>query len=264
MPTLTLRGIHCYPIKSAAGLTADRWEVDRFGLRHDRRWMLVDPKGRLITQRERPGLALIRPSIRGETLLVEGPGMASLELPLRPRPAVRTMVQVWDDSCSAAWLGPEAAAWFSQVLDTPCSLVYMPEDTVRPIAHASAPPDGRVSFADAFPFLLLSEESLAELNRRLPAPLPMNRFRPNLVIAGGEPHEEDRLGSFHIGGIGFRVAKPCARCVLTTVDQATGRRGREPLRTLATYRREGGAVLFGQNLAHRGTGELRVGEVLRR
>jgi uncharacterized protein YcbX len=148
------------------------------------------------------------------------------------------------------------------VLETDCSLVYMPETTVRPANTAYAPPGHRVSFADAFAFLLISEESLADLNGRMPAPLPMNRFRPNLVIAGGTPFGEDAMGSFRIGALPFRVVKPCDRCVLTTTDQATAERGLEPLRTLATYRRWDGKVWFGQNVVHEDTGRLAVGDAL--
>jgi uncharacterized protein YcbX len=135
----------------------------------------------------------------------------------------------------------------------------MPDATVRPANPAYAPDGIRVSFADAFPFLLISEESLADLNAKLARPLPMNRFRPNLVIAGGEPYVEDTLERFEIDGIRFRVVKPCDRCVVTTTDQETTERGVEPLRTLATYRKVDGLVMFGQNVVHLGTGRLSVG-----
>jgi hypothetical protein len=135
----------------------------------------------------------------------------------------------------------------------------MPDPTVRPADPAYAPTGTRVSFADAFPFLLISEESLSDLNSRLTRPLPMNRFRPNLVIAGGEPYVEDTLERFAISGIAFRAVKPCGRCVVTTTDQETTERGVEPLRTLATYRKQGGEVMLGQNLVHLGTGRLTVG-----
>jgi uncharacterized protein YcbX len=141
----------------------------------------------------------------------------------------------------------------------------MPDDSVRPTDPVYTPPTSplsRVSFADGFPFLLLSEESLADLNGRLAVPLPMNRFRPNLVIAGGAPFTEDELGHFRIGGIHFEVVKPCDRCAITTTDQTTAERGKEPLRTLATYRRRGSEVFFGQNLVHHGCGRLSVGDPL--
>jgi uncharacterized protein YcbX len=158
------------------------------------------------------------------------------------------------------WVSERAARWFSELLETACSLVYMPDSTVRPADPAFAPEETRVSFADAFPFLLISEESLADLNLLLAAPIPMNRFRPNLVMRGCEPYGEDRLDRFRIGPIRFRGVKPCARCAVPTVDQATGERGSEPLRTLATYRRREGEVFFGQNLVHYDTGRLEVSD----
>jgi hypothetical protein len=257
---LRLTALHVYPIKSAGGRSVQEWEVDSFGLRHDRRWMVVDRRGELITQRTHPRLALVRPAIDGDTLRVIAPGMPALELAMHPAPSVTTRAVVWGDTCEAVRTGERPAAWFSEALGTPCSLVHMPVDTVRPADPAFAPPGVRVSFADAFPFLLISEESLADLNARLPAPLPMNRFRPNLVIGGDRPYVEDSLTAFRLGEIEFRAVKPCGRCVVTTTDQDTTQRGVEPLRTLATYRKRDGQVMFGQNVVHEGPGRLRVGD----
>jgi uncharacterized protein len=259
---LRLTALHVYPIKSAGGRSVQEWEVDSFGLRHDRRWMVVDRQGKLITQRTHPRLALVRPAIDGDTLRVIAPGMPALELAMHPAPSVTTRAVVWGDTCEAVWTGERPAAWFSEALGTPCSLVHMPVDTVRPADPAFAPPGVRVSFADAFPFLLISEESLVDLNARLPAPLPMNRFRPNLVIGGDRPYVEDSLTAFRLGEIEFRAVKPCGRCVVTTTDQETTQRGVEPLRTLATYRKQDGEVMFGQNVVHLGTGRLSVGASL--
>jgi uncharacterized protein YcbX len=264
MAAPALSALTVYPIKSAGGIAACEWEVDGFGLRYDRRWMVVDPRGRMITQRTHPRLALARPAIEGARLLVRAPGREPLALPLHPTTAVATTVTVWDDTCAALWQGEPAAGWFSRLLGTEAALVYLPDATWRPANPAFAPPSARVSFADAFPLLLLSEESLAELNRRLANPLPMNRFRPNLVIRGGRAFEEDDLGAFIIGGIGFRAVKPCDRCVVTTTDQESGARGAEPLSTLATFRKQEGKVYFGQNVVHHGTGRLAVGMELQR
>lgn len=263
MPELTLSGLYVYPVKSAGGFDAPAWPVDDFGLRHDRRWMVVDSRGEALTQRGHPRLALVRTAIAGETLRLAAPGQPPLELPAEPAGSVRTTANVWGDACESYWLGEGPATWFTRLLGTACSLVYMPAETRRPADPDYAPPGVRVSYADAFPFLMLSEESLADLNARLPAPLPMNRFRPNLVIAGGQPYAEDGLGNFRIGTLELAAVKPCDRCVLTTTDQETGERGPEPLRTLATYRKANGKVLFGQNVVHRGPGRLTVGEVVR-
>ena len=258
--TLRLTGISLYPIKSAGGIALERSEVDEFGLRHDRRWMVVDDSGAFLSQRSHPRMALVTPSLEGHRLRIQAPGMPVIETPLRPRGGVTTTVTVWDDTCPATWLGEDTSRWFSEFLETPCSLVYMGDDVFRPANPAFSPPQARVSFADAFPFLLISVESLADLNRRLAHPLPMNRFRPNLVVAGGKPYGEDEWRRLTIGGMGFRVVKPCGRCVVTTTDQATTERGQEPLRTLATYRRRDGEVMFGQNVLHETTGRLQVGD----
>jgi uncharacterized protein YcbX len=248
---LILTALHVYPLKSAGSISPSEWEVDGFGLEHDRRWMVVDTAGRMISQRTHPRLAprlaLVRPGVGDGALRLEAEGMPALELPLRPPPVVTTTSIVWDDRCQATWVGEPAARWFSDFLDTQCSLVYMPEETVRLANPDYAPAETRVSFADAYPFLLLSEESLADLNGRMAKPLPMNRFRPNLVFSGGEPFEEDRLTAFELGPLRFRAVKPCDRCVVTTTDQR---------------RKRDGQVYFGQNLVHHGVGRLQVGEAL--
>jgi uncharacterized protein len=257
---LCLAAIHVYPIKSAGGFAVESWPVDSFGLQLDRRWMVIDQFGRAVTQREQPRLALVRTEITDGALRVTAPGMPALELALHPSPAVTTSATVWDDTCEARWLGKGPSDWFADLLGIPCSLVFMPETTRRPVDPGYAPAAERVSFADAFPFLLLSQESLAALNERLARPVPMNRFRPNLVVAGGAPHVEDTLRRFRIGDLELEVVKPCDRCVLTTTDQSTAERGPEPLRTLAAYRKVGSKVLFGQNVVHYTTGRLTVGE----
>jgi uncharacterized protein YcbX len=216
----------------------------------------------MLTQRSHPRLGQIRPSLGEGALRIETDGMPPLELPLDPGVAASLAVRVWNDTCLATWTGERAARWFSEVLELDCSLVHIPTANARTVDPDYAPPEHRVGFADAFPFLLISEASLADLNRRLDTPIPMNRFRPNLVIEGVEAFGEDRLGAFSIGGMRFAAVKPCDRCVVTTTDQRTGERGVEPLRTLATYRRSNGKVLFGQNVVHTGRGSLRVGDPL--
>jgi len=260
--SIRLTGLNTYPIKSARGIPLDESAVDEFGLRYDRRWMVVDEAGVFLSQRSHSRLALVVPSIRDGTLQVDAPGMPTLQTPLHPTNTVATSVTVWDDTTPATWVGDRAAEWFSDFLGCACTLVHMADQVVRPADPAFAPPGVRVSFADGFPFLLISEESLANLNRRLAEPIPMNRFRPNLVVAGGEPHAEDGWGRIEIGGVRLQVVKPCARCLVTTTDQDTGERGKEPLGTLATYRKVGGEVMFGQNVVHENTGRLRVGDLV--
>jgi uncharacterized protein len=255
-----LSGLNVYPIKSARGIALNQSDIDDFGLRYDRRWMVVDQAGKFMSQRSHPRMTLVVPTLVDEMLRVEGPGMLPLQLPIDPVPAITTTVSVWNHACDATWLGEVPARWFSELLGCPASLVHMPDTTMRPANPAYAAEGTRVSFADAYPFLLLSEASLTDLNSRLTDPLPINRFRPNLVVAGCEAYEEDRWSSIQIGGISFEVVKPCDRCVITTTDQMTGERGKEPLRTLAMYRNVDGKVMFGQNLVHRERGNLRVGD----
>jgi MOSC domain-containing protein len=257
---IRLTGINLYPIKSARGIPLQEWEVDDFGLRHDRRFMLVDRSGDFITQRDQPRMALIVPELTDGKLRVNAPGMPPLEVALEPQPTVVTRVNVWDDYCDASWLGETPARWFSDFLGTACSLVHMPRESRRPTNPAYDTTGSRVSFADAFPFLIISEESLADLNTRMGNPLPMNRFRPNLTLSGAGPYREDRWTRITVGSLTLNVVKPCFRCVITTTDQLTAERGAEPLRTLARYRIDGGKVWFGQNAVHLDQGRLRIGD----
>jgi uncharacterized protein len=260
---LSLTGINIYPIKSARGIAVSEWETDVFGLRYDRRWMVVDQSGTFITQRTHPRMALVAVKLGDGVLHINAPGMPMLETSLEPLAAVMTQIVVWSFSGRSTWVGEEPARWFTEFLGTPCSLVHMGEDVVRPANPLFAPHGTRVSFADGYPILLISEESLADLNARLAQPLPMNRFRPNLVIAGAEPYAEDGWRKIEVGGMPLRVVKPCFRCAITTTDQVTAERGREPLRTLATYRRVNGEVMFGQNAVHETAGTLRLGDTVR-
>src|SRR3954451_13707808 len=257
---LTLTGLFVYPIKSCRGIAVDRWDVDAFGLRYDRRFMAIDQSGEFLTQRDYPRLALVTPSFQNGHLQLNAPGMSALDIPLEPRPTVVIQVYVWRDTCAATWVGPAAAEWFSEYLGISASLVYMDDDTRRATDPTYDSTGSRVSFADAFPFLLISEESLVDLNSRMTQPLPMNRFRPNLTVAGGAPYAEDRWRRIQVGNLVLNVVKPCDRCVITTTDQTTTDRGVEPLRTLATYRKVDGMVFFGQNAVHEGPGQLRVGD----
>ena len=258
--TLRLAGINIYPIKSCRGIALSEWETDAFGLRYDRRWMVVDDGGTFITQRKHPRMALVEVKLGNGVLQIDAPGMPTLETSLHPAPAVVTQVVVWNFSGPSTWLGEEAALWFTAFLGTTCSLVHMGDEVVRPANPLFAPESTRVSFADGYPILLISEESLADLNGRLSVPLPMNRFRPNLVVAGGEPYAEDGWGKIVVSGVKLQVVKPCPRCLVTTTDQATGVRAKEPLRTLASYRKVGDEVMFGQNVVHQNTGPLRTGD----
>jgi uncharacterized protein YcbX len=249
-----------YPIKSCRGIEVEQAQVGATGFEHDRKWMVVGDDGRFLSQREHHRLALVRVQLAGDRLRLDAPGLNALEVISDGGAVPTSRVQVWDDECAAVDEGAEAARWLSQHLGCEARLVRMADDDARPLGSSTAQPGDRVSFADGFPFLLISSASLDGLNRRLSLPVPMDRFRPNIVIDRCEPHAEDGWNRVLIGEVPFRCAKPCARCVVTTVDQATGERGREPLRTLSTYRTVDGQVLFGQNLVHEGRGLIRVGD----
>jgi uncharacterized protein YcbX len=255
-----LSGLYAYPIKSAGGIALEASEVDGRGLRHDRRWMLMDGAGRFMSQRRFPRMALIRVRIEPDHLVVDAPEMPSLEVPLRPPDTKLMLARVWEDLVEVSTVSDDADRWFGEFLDMRCKLVYLPDLTVRPVDPAFGGSGDQVGLADGFPFLLVSEASLADLTARLERPVPMNRFRPNLVVGGCEPFAEDGWRVIQIGKITLRVVKPCARCTITTVDQRTAATGKEPLRTLAKFRRAGNKVLFGQNLIHDDSGTLRVGD----
>lgn len=257
---LTLTQLNIYPIKSCKGISLQTASLEGRGLRLDRRWMIVDESDRCITQREMPQLALVGVEVYSDRLSLTSPPMEELRVPLIQKNVNERKVTVWDDTVLALDVGNEAAEWFSRYLGVKARLVYMPDDADRVASRKGF--SSQVSFADAYPLLLISEASLEDLNRRLDEPLPMNRFRPNLVVRGCEPYAEDSWRNFMIGDVAMHGVKQCGRCVTTTVNQSTGDKGKEPLKTLATYRERDGNVMFGVNLIHEGNGELRVGSKL--
>jgi uncharacterized protein YcbX len=268
--------INIYPVKSLKGIGLGEARVTRRGFESDRRWMITDDAGKFLSQRELPKMASIAISIEPDGLRFSAPGTEDLPVQSRPTEGNIGQVQVWSSVCAAEFYDETVNGWFSELLGTRCRLVYMPEDTKRGINPLFNTGEDIVSFADGYPFMALGEASLEDLNSRLDAPLPMNRFRPNLVIGGAEAYAEDRWKRVRIGGTIFRATKPCARCSITTVDQAKGLfGGKEPLRTLADYRKAqqvmpdayaamgmgGNDVLFGQNLVPENVGEpIRVGD----
>ena len=252
-----------YPLKSAAGIALDEARVVQHGFEFDRRWMLVDDAGKFLSQRTVPRMALLTPMIdvTNGALCIKAPGMPLLRLSLYPQGVADTPVVVWDDMVMALSI-QHAGQWFRDFLGVSCKLVYMPDTSFRVVDQAFARLTDRVGFADGFPFLLISEASLEDLNARLDAPLPMNRFRPNLVAQGTHAFAEDTWRSIRVGTVSFEVVKPCARCVMTTVNQQTAQTAKEPLKTLATYRKRNNDVMFGQNLIHNEQGVIRVGDAI--
>lgn len=264
MTELRLAALYHYPIKSCRGIALQRAQLTRFGLERDRHWMIVDAEGRFLSQRELPSLALIEPEIIADRLRLRASGMPDLLIPDRGSKTIE--VDVWGDRVLADDTGREAATWMSDFLGVACRLVALGPAFERTVDPAFDRFGSRVAFSDGYPLLLLSEASLADLNTRMADPLPMNRFRPNLVVTGCAPYAEDDWRELEIGDVRLHVVKPCARCAITTVDQDQGQfAGKEPLRTLARYRRgEKGKVLFGQNVIHESkTGVLNVGDAVK-
>jgi uncharacterized protein len=256
---LTLSEITIFPVKSLRGISLDECVVEPRGLRFDRRWLVVDGNDRFVTQRTRPCMALIAVTVQNDGLTLHAQDMPSLHVPTTTMGRERC-ISIWRDTVVARDVGEPAAAWLTAVLDMPCRLVQMPDSTERAVNPAYGELGDIVSFADGYPFMLIGQASLADLNARLPSPLPMRRFRPNLVVAGATPFAEDTWKRVRIGSIVFRVVKPCARCIIPTIDPEAGLfAGKEPLRTLATFRKVGSKVLFGQNLIAEGAGVLHRG-----
>jgi hypothetical protein len=257
-----ISGLFYYPIKSCAGVSTEAMTLDARGPVDDRRYMLVAADGRFLTQREHARMALIRPEVLPGGLRVRAPGQADLVHEARTQGRTRPVV-VWRDTVAAHDQGDEAAAWLSEFLGAQVRLVRLPDDVVRPVsADYAVSAHDQVGFADGYPLLLISEDSLLDLNARLDTPLPMNRFRPNVVVRGAQPYAEDGWRTLRAGALLLHVVKPCARCVITTTDQRTTVRSSEPLRTLAAYRKTKRGVMFGQNVIHSGPGALRVGSQL--
>jgi uncharacterized protein YcbX len=248
---LKITSIYIYPIKGLAGISLQTSKVEKRGLQYDRRWLLVDENGKFLTQRSHPNMALLQPSFDNGNLLVQHKlkTVNALSIPLSlPENSKTIKVTIWDDTCKAILVGAQYDDWFSSVLNVNCRLVFMPDSTNRWIDPKYAKKGEVVSFADGYPVLVAGEGSLNDLNNRLDSPVPMNRFRPNLVFSGGQPFEEDQWGHFKVGEEAFfRGTKPCARCQVPTIDQETAEMGKEPIKTLSTFRRFDRKILFGLN-----------------
>ncbi len=258
---MSITEINIYPVKSLGGVSLQTATVENRGFTFDRRWMLIDEDDRFISQREMPQMSRIKLSIAGDMAIAEYGGEM---LVLEPPTGQMVEVSIWDDVVAAALCGETANEWFSAALGTGVRLVRMPDGVKRPVdpKYALEGTGDEVSFADAYPYLIIGEASLKDLNSRMEHPVPMNRFRPNLVFSGKEPFAEDDWKKIRIGDIVFHLVKPCARCVITTIDQAEGiKKGPEPLRTLAEFRNVNGKVMFGQNMiAEPGGGVINIGD----
>ena len=263
--TITVTEINIYPVKSLGGISIDSGESTSRGLKHDRRYMLVDENHEFLTQREHPQMATIRTALDGNDLVLSSPFEDSITVPLQPRALPTRTVKVWSSRVHAHTVSAEVDRWLSDYLGLDTRLVYMPETAERRVSPDYAKNGEVVSFADGYPVLIASEESLVDLNIRIVAagakPVTMDRFRANIVVKGCKAFAEDTWLDFEIGSAGFHGAKPCTRCQMTTTDQITGEvLGPEPLRTLATFRDSAKGVRFGMNLLTTKLGTIRVGD----
>ncbi len=259
-----VKSLYCYPVKSCKGVELTHAQVDERGIRHDRSWLIVSESGMAVTQRDFPRMSLIETEIVDERRLrLYIPEKGELLLDATDDGLART-VRVWDDTCDAVDQGEQSSVWLSEFLGTRVHLVRMREQFVRPVTSKYATSsEQQVGFADGFPFLLLAEASLEDLNQKLEFPVLMNRFRPNIVVSGCAAFAEDSWKSIQIGDLQFDVVKPCARCLIISIDQEDANISKEPMRTLSFYRQFGKKVLFGQNLVHHSAGSIQVGDEVR-
>lgn len=249
--------LYVYPVKSLAGIQVSSFTMDAFGPASDRRWMIVDTERQFVTQRNNPELAKIGTRLEERRVIVNIPGEGEFELVAG---ADQCRVRVWRDWAEAVYGNDDASNALSRYCGEALRFVFMPEESFRRVDASRVTEYRRVSFADGFPFLITNLASLAELNSRLDTPVEMRRFRPNIVVAGAAPWEEDEWKKLSISGIEFSLVKPCSRCVMTTIDPDRGTKAQDlqPLRELGTFRRAPEGVIFGMNAIHESAGEIRV------
>jgi uncharacterized protein len=261
----TVSELYIYPIKSLGGIQLNEVQLTDRGFQHDRRWMLVDANNRFLTQREQANMALLQTALvsNGIEVYYKKKPAEKITIPFLFDPKEKITVTVFADRCEAVTINDEIDEWFSRYLQIPCKLVYMPDGSLRKVdSHYAKKESDITAFSDGYPVLMLSKESLTELNSRLPEALPMNRFRPNLVIEEVKAFEEDGMEHFTINEIDFYGVKLCARCVITTINQQTIEKGKEPLKTLATYRMKNNKIYFGQNVIAATAGKIKIGDTI--
>ena len=262
MVDYTISSINIFPVKSLSGISLFKSKVEERGFQYDRRWMIVDSDNLFMTQRKFPQMVFIDVKIEdGKLIFQHRINKANrLELPLAEFPQKKVSVKVWEDTCEAVEYGKAINDWFTGMLEYKCKLVYMPDRTERKTSTQYFSETKNVSFADGYPFLIIGEESLNFLNSKLIEPITMNQFRPNIVFSGGKEHDEDAWENIKIGHLNFSVGKPCARCVVTTINPRNSKKGKEPLATLSKYRNVDNKILFGQNAISHDYGIIKIGD----
>lgn len=245
----SLSEIWIYPIKSLGGIRLTESKITTRGLEHDREFMLVDENGQFISQRTYPQLNQLELTQEKDTFLVKDKrNTEQIRIPITITSGDLISVEIWDDTCKSIASSQEVNQWFSNFLNTTCRLVFMPKTSNRQVDTDYAPINTSTTFTDGFPFLIIGQASLDFLNDKLDTEVDIQRFRPNFVFTEGQPHDEDSWEEFKIGNAHFKRVKPCARCVVTTINLDTSKPGKEPLKTLSTYRRQDNKIYFGQNL----------------
>jgi uncharacterized protein YcbX len=261
---MLLSEIWIYPVKSLGGIRLKTSEVQERGLKYDRRWMVVDENGKFLTQRVNPHMVFVDVALHDQGLILSSRLESGNEVavPFKSVSGEPIRVTIWNDIVEARSVSDEADAWLTKQLKKNVRIVEMTDSTQRKMSKKDAVNGELVSFADDFPYLLISEGSLLDLNSKLAHPVEMQRFRPNFVVSGPEAFAEDLWQYIRIGDTSFELVKPCERCILTTIDIDTGLKGPEPLKTLATYRRQNKKILFGQNVIALNYGTVREGDAV--
>ena len=257
--------LYIYPIKSLSGIAKQSVEITSTGFKHDRRWMLVDERNIFLSQRTHPQMVLlhIAETSLGFKISKYNDDVMSIIIPFTTLSEKKIKVTVWDDVCDAIEVSDAHNEWFSNMLNTKCKLVYMPNDSLRPVDKQYAANNEITSFSDGYPILMIGQSALDNLNEKLIEQLPVNRFRPNIVFTGGVAHFEDEMAAFTINKINFLGVKPCSRCVIPTINQQSAKKGKEPLTTLSTYRMKNNKIYFGQNVLHQQNGQINVGDEIK-
>ena len=260
----TISQLFIYPIKSLGGFSVFQTQLTDKGFQYDRRWMIVDGNNNFLTQREFSQMSLLQTSIENQQLIIfskDDPAdrvAVGLENPV----GVTIKVTIWDDECTAQYVCAEADNWLSAKLKMSCRLVYMPDTENRKVDERYALANEVTNFSDGYPLMMIGQASLDDLNSRLKQPLPMDRFRPNIVFTGGNAFDEDLMEHILVNGVDLFGVKLCSRCNVTTIDQSTGVQAKEPLKTLSQYRLKNNKIYFGQNILFNKTGTLHVGNAM--
>ncbi len=261
---LNISQIFIYPIKSLGGISKSTAQLCNTGFEYDRRWMLVDEKHNFLSQRTHPQMVLLHIAETDAGFMVSKymDDDLSIIIPYEQEAKKKFEVSVWDDVCNAVEVSPAHNEWFSDMLAVNCKLVYMPDDTKRLVDNRYAANNEITSFSDGYPLLMIGEASLQDLNDRLKEKILMQRFRPNIVFSGGHSFIEDEMQTFEINGNTFLGVKPCSRCIMTTINQQNAAKGKEPLKTLSTYRMKNNKIYFGQNVLHQQNGSINIGDII--